>query len=45
MHPFITFPTKDGAVKLLVRKNRNGPTGFLPLRFRKETASFESEGN
>lgn len=32
-----------GAVKLLVRKNRNGPTGFLPLRFQKETASFTGE--
>jgi replicative DNA helicase len=31
---------KDGDVALYVRKNRNGPTGVVPLRFIRELAMF-----
>lgn len=33
---------QDGIVKLIVAKNRNGPTGFAEMRFVKGTAWFEA---
>ena len=33
---------EDGKAELVIAKNRNGPTGSVPLSFIKETMRFES---
>jgi replicative DNA helicase len=35
---------EDGKAELLIAKNRNGPTGEVPLRFRAEWMRFEEAG-
>lgn len=35
---------EEGAVKLIVGKNRNGPVGWVDMQFQKRTASFSAKG-
>jgi replicative DNA helicase len=35
-------PEQDGLTEIHVAKHRNGPLGIIPLRFNKDSASFEN---
>ena len=35
-------PDQDGLTEIHIAKHRNGPLGMVPLRFNKDSASFES---